>query len=440
MNTIDKIEIVHGNIVDIVRKHDVEMIVNAAKRTLMGGSGVDGAIHQAIDDLNNKTGFFKEMIKDELDGNNPKKDEFNRCDYGKAIVTKGYKLVDYVIHAVGPKWDGNYNKNGGSCSKSCIDKLKGCYESVLDCMMEYGCNTIAIPVISSGSYRFPFEKAAKIQFVSICNFLTRLKKKDPERFGMINKIYIVVFSQDDIKCFENIKNEYAGCVNKGKQLLYLSTEESYKAYLKDINDYDSERRNYFGTIKFLRKVLMMSEKFFYCTYFLKRCFADKTWEGRRIFIESQTIIKALIPLFFLVFTSLDISPYVNSDTSIWIRNIFTGVSIYLMSETLIYVAKLLFLSDILNPSANSIRSIFFLFINYLDINFTFAFLYSLYGDFKEKGGVASLYEAFEHSSQVPGSQLGMTLVILQNCITLYLIGIVFTYFVNSFRTRKFNSI
>lgn len=432
MNTVDKIEIVHGNIVDIVRKHDVEMIVNAAKRTLMGGNGVDGAIHKAIDDLNNKTGFFKEMIKAELDGTIPKKDDINRCDYGKAVVTKGYKLANYVVHAVGPKWDGNDKKVGDSCSKSCIDKLKRCYESVLDCMLEYGCNTIAVPVISSGSYRFPFGKAAKIQFISICNFLTQLRKKDPERFEMIDKIYIVVFNQDDIKCIENIRNEYVGSVNKGKQLLYLSTEESYKAYLKDIKDYDSERRNYFGAIKFLRLLLIISEKFFYCTYLLKKCFADKTWEGRRIFIEMQTIIKSIIPFVLL----LVISP----DIPIWIRNILTGVSVYLMSETLIYAAKLLFLSDILNPSANSIRSIFFLFINYLEINFTFAFLYRLYGCFPQKGWLECLYEAFEHSSQVPESQLGMILVILQNCITLYLVGIVFTFFVNSFRTRKFNSI
>lgn len=432
MNIMDKIEIVHGNIVDIVREHDVEMMVNAAKRTLMGGSGVDGAIHQAIDDLNNKTGFFKEMIKAELDGRNPKKDEFNRCDYGKAIVTKGYDLVDYVIHAVGPKWDGNYNKNGGSCSKSCIDKLKGCYESVLDSMMEYGCNTIAIPVISSGSYRFPFDIAAKIQFVSICNFLNRLRKRDFERFKMIDTIYIVVFNQDDIKCFENIINEYGVCVNEGEQLLYLSTEESYKAYLKDIKDYDSARRNYFGAIKWLRQFLVISEKLFYFTYLLKKRFADRTWERRRVFIEWQTIIKAIIPFFLLVF--------INPDIPIWICNILTGVSIYLMSETLIYAAKLLFLSDILNPSANSIRSIFFLFINYLEINFTFAFLYKVYGCFPKKDWIECLYEAFEHSSQVPESQLGMILVILQNCITLYLVGVVFTYFVNSFRTRKFNSI
>lgn len=440
MNTIDKIEIVHGNIVDIVRKHDVEMIVNAAKRTLMGGSGVDGAIHKAIDDLNNQTGFFKEMIKDELDGTNPKKDGINRCDYGKAVVTKGYGLADYVIHAVGPKWDGNDKKVGGSCSKSCIDKLKGCYESVLDYMVEYGCGTIAIPVISSGSYRFPFDKAAKIQFISICNFLTRLRKKDPEGFEMIDKIYIVVFNQDDIKCFENIKNEYVGYVNDGKQLLYLSTEESYKAYLKDINDYDSERRNYFGVIKFLRKVLIKSEKFFCYTYFLKRCFADKTWEGRRLLIERQTIVKALIPLFFLAFTSVDISPYIRSDILIWIRNIFVGFSVYLMSETLIYIAKLLFLSDILNPSANSIRSIFFLFINYLEINFTFAFLYKIYDCFSESNWVKCLYGSFMHSSSEQPQQIEMILFVLQNCITLYLVGIVFTYFVNSFRTRKFNSI
>jgi len=431
MNTMDKIEIVHGNIVDIVNEYEIEMVVNAAKRTLMGGDGVDGAIHTAIDSLNKKTGFFKERIKEEVDGNSQKKDDINRCDYGKAVVTKGYQLSDYVVHAVGPKWDGNDIEVNGTCSKSCIDKLKSCYEAVLDCMLEYGCNTIAIPVISSGSYRFPFGKAAKIQFISICNFLNRFKKRDLERFEMIQKIYIVVFNKDDIKCFDKLSNEYKNSVNRGKQLLYLSTEESYQAYLKDVRDYDSERRNYFGMIKCLRLLLIRSEKLFLVTYLLKWLFANKTWEGRRIFVEIQTLMKCLLPLIFL-FKSPEIEPMTGY--------IFTGISVYLMSETLIYVAKLLFLSDILNPSANSIRSIFFLFINYLEINFSFAFLYRFNDCFSKNGVVQSLYASFEHSAQIPCNVIGMSLVIIQNCITLYFIGIVFTYFVNSFRTRKFNSL
>jgi len=428
--TTDKIEIVHGDIVDIVKTHGVEVVVNAAKRTLMGGSGVDGSIHNAIDKLNQKEGFFKEKIKEALDGTEVKKDDNIRCNYGNAVVTSGYGLAKYVIHAVGPKWDGNDKEIGGSCSKSCIDKLKHCYNAILDCMLQYGCNSIAIPVISSGSYRFPFATAAKVQFAAICNFLTRLKKIDLERFEMINKIYIVVFDKEDTKCIQTIRHQYVNSVNSGKQLLYLTTEESYRAYLKEVQFYDSERRNYFATVKYLRLLLIRSEKVFIISFLLRKILADKTWEGRRTFIEIEALSKCLIPLIFLL-----ASPYITPN----IGYVLMAFSVYLMLETLVYAAKLLFLSDIQNPSANGIRSILLLFANYLEINISFAFLYKFYKCFPNGGRIDSLYAAFEHSSQVP-NQLGKIFVCFQNVITLYFIGVVFTYFVNSFQSKKFNTL
>lgn len=431
MGTTDKIEIKNGDIVEIAQTYHVDAVVNAAKRTLMGGSGVDGSIHNAIDSINNKSDFFKEKIKEELKDTINTKDDIIRCDYGNAVVTKGYGLADYVIHAVGPRWDGNDKIVGGSASKTCIDKLKSCYTSILNCMVKYGCNSIAIPVISSGSYRFPFSTAAKIEFAAVCNFLTDLKNHDIERFDKIKKIYIVVFNQEDIACFRSIFDESVRYVDKGKQLLYLTTAESHMAYLKEVKCYDSERRNYFSTVKYFRLLLIKSEKFLFVNYSLQKLFADTTWEGRRTFIEIETIIKCLLPLIILF-----ISPYISPTTGI----VLTVISFYLMLETLAYATKLLCLSDILNPSANSIRSVLLLSINYLEINFCFAFFYRLYGCFKYKGRLACLYAAFEHSSQVPITLSGMFLVCLQNCITLYFVGIVLTHFINNFQSKKSNVI
>jgi O-acetyl-ADP-ribose deacetylase (regulator of RNase III) len=429
MKTTDKIEIINGNIVEIAKKYNVDAIVNAAKPTLMGGSGVDGAIHNVINKINHEDDFLKNKIIEELDGSPIKRENSIRCKHGSAVITQGYGLTNYIIHAVGPRWDGNDKNINGSCSKTCIDKLKDCYSAVFDIMLVYGINSIAIPVISSGSYRFPFAIAAKVELVAICNFLTKLKKQDYERFEKIEKIYIVVYDEKDLSCFDRLTVEMYEYVNKGEQLLYLNAEESYGAYLAETKYYDSERRNYFSLVKYIRLILVKSEKFFFITNWLKKMFADKTWERRRVFIELETIVKCLIPLIFLY-----LSPYMMNG----VVHISIAICIFLMLETLTYVTKLLFLSDILNPSANNIRSVLLLSINYLEVNFCFAYFYQFYKCFEKMGRIASLYAAFEHSSQVPINDIGMILVVIHNCITFYFIGVILSYFVGNFQTRKFN--
>ena len=140
---IEKIKIHKGDIT----KLNVDAIVNAANTTLLGGGGVDGAIHRAAG---------KELLEECR--------TLNGCKTGEAKISKGYKLsAKYVIHAVGPVW------NGGKHNED--ELLASCYRNSLKLAVENEIKSIAFPAISTGVYRFPLERATKIAIDEVTKFL-----------------------------------------------------------------------------------------------------------------------------------------------------------------------------------------------------------------------------------------------------------------------------
>lgn len=157
------IEVVQG---DITKQH-VDAIVNAANNSLLGGGGVDGAIHRAAG-----LELLQECRK------------LNGCRTGEAKITKGYRLpAKWVIHTVGPVWQGG-NRNEDSL-------LSACYRNSLSLAVQNEIKTIAFPSISTGAYGFPVERASQIAIVEIKKFL--------EVDKTIEKVFMVCFDEYTFK-------------------------------------------------------------------------------------------------------------------------------------------------------------------------------------------------------------------------------------------------
>lgn len=161
------IEIIQGDIT----KQNVDAIVNAANKSLLGGGGVDGAIHRAAG---------PELLKECR--------TLNGCETGKAKITKGYNLpAKFVIHTPGPVW------HGGSKNEPAL--LASCYRSCLELASANGCKTVDFPSISTGVYHFPLEKASVIAISTIKEYLV----DHPE----IERVRMVCFDEKTKKYYED---------------------------------------------------------------------------------------------------------------------------------------------------------------------------------------------------------------------------------------------
>jgi O-acetyl-ADP-ribose deacetylase len=151
-------------IIGDITKQETEAIVNAANTSLLGGGGVDGAIHRAAG---------KQLLEECK--------TLNGCPTGEAKITKGYNLkAKYVIHTVGPVW------NGGKYNEE--EKLANCYRNSLLLAVKNKITSISFPSISTGVYRFPVERASMIALSAIDNFL----KKDKT----LQSVVIVCFDKN----------------------------------------------------------------------------------------------------------------------------------------------------------------------------------------------------------------------------------------------------
>ena len=155
------VKIIKGDITTLA----VDAIVNAANQMMLGGGGVDGAIHDAAGEE-----LFKACLKV------PEVRPGIRCPTGEARITPGFKLpAKYVIHTVGPVYrDGQHGEP---------EKLAACYRNSLALAAENGCKSIAFPCISTGVFGYPIEDAAKIAVREVKGFLAAKNAKDAEREG-----------------------------------------------------------------------------------------------------------------------------------------------------------------------------------------------------------------------------------------------------------------
>ena len=169
-----RIAVVAGDIT----QQRVDAIVNAANTTLLGGGGVDGAIHRAAG---------QELLAEcrTLGG----------CATGQAKITRGYKLpAQWVIHTVGPVWhDGHHGED---------ELLASCYRSCFALVEQHGIKTVAFPSISTGAYGFPMDRAARIAVRETKNFL--------DRNQLVEKVFLVCFGASALEIHQVAMREICG--------------------------------------------------------------------------------------------------------------------------------------------------------------------------------------------------------------------------------------
>ena len=161
---------------DITKITNVEAIVNAANESLLGGGGVDGAIHYAAGP----------KLKEECR-------TLGGCRAGESKITGAYNLpCKYVIHTVGPRWHGGNNNEAGL--------LASCYESSLKVAMEKEIRTIAFPSISTGAFAYPVKDAARVAVSAVKQFVD----EHPDAF---DDIYWVLFDNQTKSVYERVLEE-----------------------------------------------------------------------------------------------------------------------------------------------------------------------------------------------------------------------------------------
>jgi O-acetyl-ADP-ribose deacetylase (regulator of RNase III) len=165
MKTANRIALLRGDIAQV----EADAIVNAANTTLLGGGGVDGAIHRAAG---------PELLEEcrSLGG----------CRPGEVRITKGYRLpAKFIIHTVGPFWTGGQRGEA--------DVLANCYRNSLQLAIEHGLTSIAFPAISCGAYRYPIDQASQVAVQTTDSFLRSDQQLDKVIFVLWDEASYAIY-------------------------------------------------------------------------------------------------------------------------------------------------------------------------------------------------------------------------------------------------------
>lgn len=172
MNASDKIKDIISVVNKDITKIKTDAIVNAANNSLLGGGGVDGAIHKAAG---------RELLE--------ATSKLGGCLTGKSKITKGFKLpAKYIIHTVGPVWSGG--------QKGEEKLLKSCYITSLELAEEYNLKTVAFPAISTGIYAYPKEEAAKVAVSTVIEYV--------KSYPVFKEIVFCCFSDEDAELYKQV--------------------------------------------------------------------------------------------------------------------------------------------------------------------------------------------------------------------------------------------
>jgi len=447
-NIADILRIVKGRIEDAdkIRLRKIDTIVNAANPTLMGSDqGVDGSIHKAVNELSEDGRKFGEKIRRELaDSAQRKSRNIILCERGYAVKTDGYGLCKNIIHVVGSKYDGK-SKGGIDCSSSRVSTLESCYYQIIRMVRENAdIKNIAIPVIGAGDYEFPYKLAVKIALASIGNALVEWKNEDEELFEMssLDTIYLYIYDKDAEKCKQNYKTadrifcKYKKLFRNDRKVVFQDSFTAHIRYLFEIIRYD-KKRGYFATAKAVRVLLMAIRFLFMPVMLIKDIIGAVDWEKRRKAVEWLALCKVVLPVLFWAFWSYG---FFSQNTAVH-EMVFPGVIIYSISDTITYLLTLIIMADIQRPSANIIRSMIMLLVNYIEVSLGMAYLYFMY--YKSKISVSDAVRFGILGTGAKGAELSgaadYVFLYADVAIRFFFASLVFGYFANHMKQRKFRS-
>lgn len=436
-----------GEITKYVEHNHIDAIVNAANPTLMGSirESVDKSIHKKVNRNLKNGNKFKDKIRKQIDGNNKEAEEKIRCARGQAVVTKGYSLCKYVIHVVGPQCDGASNNRNRSwcCTSNCTSTLESCYRNIMAILKEHwDIQEVAIPIIGSGNYDIPFELAVRIAIATIGNILVEWEAEDGEYFQYmaLKKITFCVFGSDGQKerelagSAQKILNNYDIAFAKKHRVVYQLSWSAQTRYIYDLIKYD-KNRGYFAIARAFRMIMLLIRTIFMPVLWIKDIVGGYDWNRRRETVEIIAFVKLILPLGIYVLLRAHITFGKNNIG-------YEVLIVYLMADTVSYLICLIVLADVQRPSANVIRSIILLLVNYLEVSLDFAVLYYLEAECKVAFSEILAYSVLD--KEITENLLVMNGVALvldyaKTGMQFFFMTMAFGYFANHMHQRRFRS-